>query len=147
FEILNSGFDAFMNPKKQQNMQPGYMDPSGMNKPLNLTPMQQDMIKKFEEKASRGGFKFNLRMVSSSTDLVTAQSNLKNIVSSFMQYSMPPFNGFMVLNRKQPQVASDYIFRIFRNTENILNTEELASIWHLPTRFIETPNIKWLAAK
>jgi type IV secretory pathway TraG/TraD family ATPase VirD4 len=29
----------------------------------------------------------------------------------------------------------------------ILNTEELTSLWHLPTPFLETPNIKWLLSK
>ncbi|MBX4186849.1 MAG: type IV secretion system DNA-binding domain-containing protein [Candidatus Doudnabacteria bacterium] len=147
FRLFGQMFDAFFNPTKPRQMKPGYMDPSGLTKPLSLTPMQQEMIKKFEEKASRGGFRFNLRLVSSSTDAVTAQSNLKNILSSFMQYSMPPFNGFKVAKRPQQQIISDFIFRVFRNTKAILNTEELASLWHLPTRFIETPNIKWLQAK
>src|SRR5258708_36811010 len=64
-----------------------------------------------------------------------------------MQYYMPPFNGFKVLKCQNEQIVSDYIFRVFRNTSLILNTEEIASIWHLPTRFMETPNIKWLSAK
>ncbi len=146
FKFINEAFDSFFNPKKSQYQQ-GYMDPSGLKKPLSLTPMQQEMIKKFEEKSSRAGFTFNLRVVSASPDINIAQSNLKNILSSFMQYSMPPFNGFMVMNRKHKQVVSDYIFRVFRNTSAILNTEELASVWHLPTKYIETPNIKWLSAK
>ncbi|HEX9503168.1 MAG TPA: type IV secretion system DNA-binding domain-containing protein [Patescibacteria group bacterium] len=147
FSLLSSAFNAFFNSSKPQQMPTGHIDTSGMTKPLSLTPMQQELIKKFEEKASRPGYKFNLRVVSSSLDLPTAQSNLKNILSSFMQYSMPPFNGFKVVKRKNEQIVSDYIFRVFRNTSVILNTEELASIWHLPTRFMETPNIKWLSAK
>ncbi len=147
FRFINEAFDSFMNPNKERRMDQGYMDISGMHKPLNLTPMQQELIKKFEEKASRPGYKFNLRVVSSGGDESSAASNLRNILSSFMQYSMPPFNGFKVTNRKQQQIISDYIFRVFRNTSEILNTEELSSIWHLPTRYIETPNIKWLSAK
>jgi hypothetical protein len=64
-----------------------------------------------------------------------------------MQYTMPPFNGFKIVGRKTGQVVTDYIFRVFRNTSAILNTEELTSLWHLPTPFIETPNIKWLSSK
>jgi len=147
FKLFSEAFNSFMNSGKPQQQQMGYMDRSGMNKPLHLTPMQQEMIKKFEEKASRPGYKFNLRVVSSAPSQEMAQSNLRNILSSFMQYSMPPFNGFQVLRRKPQQVISDYIFRVFRNTSAILNTEELASIWHLPTAYLETPNIKWVAAK
>ncbi len=146
FRLIGEGFNQILAPKKNPD-RAGYMDPSGMNKPLQLTPMQQEMIKKFEEKASKTGYKFNMRIISSSVDQVSAESNLRNIQSSFMQYSMPPFNGFRVLSRKPSQVVKDYIFRVFRNTKAILNTEELASIWHLPTRFTDTPNIKWLNAK
>ncbi len=147
FRLINSIFDAFFSSNKSKQMKEGHIDTSGMVKPLSLTPMQQEMIKKFEDKASRPGYKFNLRIVTSSMDAPTAQGNLKNILSSFMQYSLPPFNGFSVIRRKPDQIVSDYIFRVFRNTSAVLNTEELASLWHLPTRFIETPNIKWLNAK
>jgi hypothetical protein len=126
---------------------PNKFDASGYEKPINLTPMQQEIVKKFEEKASRAGYKYNLRIVSVSNNGITADTNLKNIVASFMQYTMPPFNGFRVVKRKTARIVTDYVFRVFRNTKEILNTEEISSIWHLPTRFTETPNIKWLNAK
>ena len=44
-----------------------------------------------------------------------------------MQYTMPPFNGLKVLRKPVARVMTDYIFRVFRNTHVILNTEELAS--------------------
>ncbi|MBX4204684.1 MAG: type IV secretion system DNA-binding domain-containing protein [Candidatus Doudnabacteria bacterium] len=138
-ELINEAMGSKKDPNK--------FDPSGFDKPINLTPMQQEIVKKFEEKASRAGYKFNLRVVSAASDPGTADIHLKNIVSSFMQYTMPPFNGFRVLKRKPKRVITDYVYRVFRNTKQILNTEELASLWHLPTRFTETPNIKWLNAK
>ncbi len=146
FRLMGDALDQLLSPKRK-DQRPGYMDHSGMNKPLQLTPMQQEMIKKFEEKASRAGYKFNLRVVTASTSQAEAEASLRNILSSFMQYSMPPFNGFKVLRKKTHQVVTDYVFRVFRNTKAILNTEELTSLWHLPTRFIETPNVKWLNAK
>jgi len=143
-------FNEMLNPKKkgenQYNRQ-GYIDHSGYEKPLQLTPMQQDMIKKFEEKTSKSGFKFNMRLVASSASKATSDANLRNILASFMQYSQPPFNGFRTLRRKPERVTNDYIFRVFHNTKSVLNTEELASLWHLPTKFMETPNIRWLHAK
>lgn len=119
----------------------------GIDKPINLTPMQQEIVKKFEEKASRTGYKFNLRIVTSSDQQLQADTQLKNIIASFMQYTMPPFNGFTVKRSKTKRVVTDYVFRVFHDQNAILNTEELASLWHLPTRFMETPNIKWLTAK
>lgn len=138
-QMINEAFGAKKDPHK--------FDPSGYEKPINLTPMQQEIVKKFEEKASRPGYNFNLRVVTSSSDDATAQLHLKNITASFMQYSMPPFNGFRVLRRKTKRVVTDYVYRVFRNSKQVLNTEEIASIWHLPTRFTETPNIKWLLSK
>lgn len=146
FRLMGDVFNGLLGSNNSQPRQ-GYMDTSGMSKPLQLTPMQQETIKKFEEKASKVGYKFNLRVVASSTDQPSAEANLKNVLSSYMQYTMPPFNGFRMLRRKTSRVVADFVFRIFRNTRSVLNTEELASLWHLPTRFTETPNIKWLSAK
>jgi hypothetical protein len=44
--------------------------------------MQQEIVKKFEEKASRSGYKFNLRVVASANDYATADMHTKNITAS-----------------------------------------------------------------
>jgi hypothetical protein len=110
-------------------------DLSGIYSPIQLTPMQQELVKKFEEKASRPGFRTNIRIVASSKTPGAAAVNLNNIVSSFLQYNIPPFNGFKIKKRKTPAIVKDYIFRIYRRygRKAIFNTEELASLWHLPT--------------
>lgn len=145
FHLLGELINAAFSSKKKDDLR--RYDPSGFDKPLQLTPMQQEIVKKFEEKASRPGFRFNLRVVTSSADQSTSDINLRNILSSFMQYSMPPFNGFKIKSKKAKSVLTDYLFRVFRNSKLILNTEELASLWHLPTKYTETPNIKWQHAK
>ncbi len=124
-------------------------DLSGRYAAINLTPMQQEMVKRFEEKASRPGFFTNLRIITASATPGTAKVNMHNLVSSFLQYNMPPFNGFRIKRRSKKRIIKDYIFRIYRRygRKLILNTEELTSIWHLPTPFLETPNIKWLLSK
>lgn len=125
------------------------LDLSGRYQAINLTPMQQEMVKKFEEKASRPGFFTNIRIVTASETPGTAKVHMHNLVASFLQYNMPPFNGFRVKRRAQSKIIKDYIYRIYRRygRKSILNTEELASLWHLPTPFLETPNIKWLLSK
>ncbi len=124
-------------------------DLSGYHSPIQLTPMQQEIVKRLEEKASRPGFKTNIRIITSSAHPGAARMHLNNIVSSFLQYNMPPFNGFRLRKRKSQDAVKDFIFRIFRDygKSTILNTEELASLWHLPTPYLETPNIKWLLSK
>jgi hypothetical protein len=126
-----------------------HKDLSGYSSPISLTPMQQEIVKKLEEKASRPGFKTNIRLVTSSLIPGSAEVHMRNLLSSFLQYNMPPFNGLRPKKRDKNDVLKDYIFRVFRDngTKSILNTEELASLWHLPTPFIETPNIKWLVSK
>lgn len=134
--------------RKETKQSHGVTDLSGATAPIHLTPQQQEIVKRLEEKASRPGFKANLRIVTSGPTLSSADTHMRNILSSFMQYSMPPFNGFRVKKQKK-KILIDYIFRVFENYGNkfILNTEELASLWHLPNPYTETPNIKWLTAK
>jgi DNA helicase HerA-like ATPase len=135
----------------QKNYQPSHThkDLSGYASPIQLTPMQQEIVKKLEEKASRPGYKINVRLVASSLISGNAGLHMRNLLSSFLQFNMPPFNGFRGKKRDKNDILKDYIFRIFRDqgNSNIINTEELASLWHLPTPYIETPNIKWLVSK
>ncbi len=124
-------------------------DLSGYYSPIQLTPMQNEIVKKLEEKASRPGYKMNIRLVTSSKIPGQAEMHMRNLLSSFLQFNMPPFNGLKPKKRDKKELVVDYIFRVFRDygKKNIVNTEELASLWHLPTPFIETPNIKWLVSK
>lgn len=142
FNVMNSVLDQAMGTGKKND---GF--DSDKHKPVILTPMQQEVVKRLEEKASKTGYKTNMRVVTSSPTQQGAELNLKNILGAFMQFTMPPFNGLKVHKKKPKQVVKDYVFRVFHSTHDILSTEELASLWHLPTKFTETPNIKWLGAK
>ncbi|MCL5666830.1 MAG: type IV secretion system DNA-binding domain-containing protein [Patescibacteria group bacterium] len=134
-----------------RNFQPSHAhkDLSGYASPIQLTPMQQEIVKKLEEKSSRPGYKANIRLVTSSAVPGNAQMHMRNLLASFLQFNMPPFNGLHARKRDKTDILKDYIFRVFRDygRKDILNTEELSSLWHLPTPYIETPNIKWLTAK
>lgn len=135
-----------------QNQQQGshaHKDLSGYSSPIQLTPMQQEIVKKLEEKASRPGFRTNVRIITSSATPGNAAVHMRNLLASFLQYNMPPFNGFHVQKKDKNDILKGYIYRIFNDTgkKSILNTEELASLWHLPTPYIETPNVKWLVSK
>ncbi|OGF00401.1 MAG: hypothetical protein A3G07_00660 [Candidatus Doudnabacteria bacterium RIFCSPLOWO2_12_FULL_47_12] len=115
-----------------------------------LTPLQQDAVKKLEEKASKNAFEVNLRAVVCSETAEAAASHMRNILASFMQYTHSPFNGFRILRKPLARTARDYVFRALQVKwpgKIILNTEELSSIFHFPTKYNQTPNIKWLTAK
>jgi hypothetical protein len=77
------------------------------------------------------------------------QSELTNIISAFTQFSYPDFNKFSsTIHHNKNLLVKNYIYRFFKKPfylkKMILNTEELASIFHFPhIRYNQTPEIKW----
>ena len=143
-------FSAVAHPKARQEPNIFDQQKQQQNQYRPLTPMQQEAVKRLEEKAGKSGFEANLRVVVSSTSREAAASHLRNVLSSFMQYSQSPFNGFRVLHVPPARVIKDFIFRAMRPRlfhKMLLNTEECASIFHLPTKFTQVPNLKWLESK
>jgi len=119
------------------------------NQPHKLTPMQEAQIKLLGEKTAKLGFDIQIRAVAVAKTEQEARQNLDSIASAFNQFNAPDSNG---ISKKYPQKKSEeianYTFRLFgRGPRMLLNTEELASVYHFPNRFTETPNISWLLAK
>ena len=109
-------------------------------------------LEAIENKCSKSGFSTTIRVVVSSPTEEMANVHLNNIKSSFEQFSsdLNSFGkrriwwktGFMV----------DFIYRyqpMFRwgGNKTVLNSEELATIFHFPNKQIETPHINWLYSK
>jgi hypothetical protein len=118
--------------------------------PRLLTPMEQELVKSLEEKASKYGFDVNLRVVTSSPRPDQARMHLLNITNAFSQYTAQESgNAFRRRRIYRPSsFTRDFIFRHFRESEKfILNTEEVTSLYHLPLPSMETPNILWLQAR
>ncbi|MGA2667165.1 MAG: hypothetical protein ABSE91_03745 [Patescibacteria group bacterium] len=122
---------------------PATMD---IQKPVQLTPIQEQSLKMLNEKSSKTGLGTNIRIVSVAPDHGQAILNLKNVTTSFGQFSSPDLNGFKVKIAPNSNIR-DYILRRFIDKGMILNSEELASVFHFPSHFVETPNIAWLLAK
>ena len=114
-----------------------------------LSPMELEMIKALEKKTSKAGFNVNIRIIVSSVEKDRAKSYLDNIINSFSQYVGYEYsNGFKPTSTNPEKEARHLIYRMFNeSTSFVLNTEEIASIFHLPTPYTETPRIKWLSAK
>jgi hypothetical protein len=114
-----------------------------------LSPLEEEIVKGIENKASKFVFECNLRIIASSNDAMRAELSLSNISNAFAQYDAgEKGNGFKNIKVKLDQLVSDFIFRNFRMRGRfILSTEELTSLWHLPLPQTETPNILWLTAK
>jgi Na+-transporting methylmalonyl-CoA/oxaloacetate decarboxylase gamma subunit len=114
-----------------------------------LTPLQEETIKHLTAKSSKPGFDVQIRLVSLATTKSEADANLNNIFSSFSQFSTPDRNGFKMTRKYEKKAfLTHFILRTFIGyKKSLLNSEELASIFHFPSEHIDTPGIRWFNAK
>lgn len=101
-----------------------------------------------ENKIGKPGFDTVIRLVVTSTSEQAASAHLNNMIGAFTQFGGA--NSFKK-NRhifKRAFVA-DFIYRYFpmMGQTSVLTSEELATIFHLPNKAIETPHITWVTAK
>ena len=113
--------------------------------------MQEEMLKGIEEKNSKAGLDVNLRIIVNADNAGNAQSYIEHLSSAFSQYNYYEYgNSFINKIRigHQKKLINDFIYRRFRRGLCfLLNTEEMASLYHFPLKIAETPNILWLTAK
>ncbi len=121
---------------------------------VKLSPVQEEIIKEVENKASKVGFETNIRLVTSGPTKEKAELLLAELENSFSQFDSPDLNSPKIIEPKWSKTAFlnqtvyNFIFRYFNKRRKIiLNTEELASIFHFPISTMETPQLKWLRAK
>lgn len=111
-------------------------------------------LEAIEQKVSKPGFNTVIRCVVSSTDEEAAKMHLDNLLTSFSQFSSD-HNHLMKIKMPFKQLFMvDFIYRYFPimnyplfRQYSILNSDELASVFHMPNKSIETAHIFWLNAK
>lgn len=138
--------------KWQKVLFPKHKDPSkqGQTEQYHLTQMEEEMVKTMEEKISHGGLELTVRLVSSADSQTKAKMNLENIVNSFSQYNIYRYgNSFgAAVPKNQNKIIRESIYRSpDANRYMVVNTEEMASLWHMPVPNTETPHINWLGAR
>lgn len=115
---------------------------------IQLSGPQEAALKEVEKKITKLGFETKIRIVSLANDSYIAKSKNDAISGVFKQFNTLHSNGF-----KPGTIVSDigivdlYKKRDFASTGYILNIEELASLFHLPTTTVETPHIVWAGSK
>lgn len=108
-------------------------------------------IKSIDLKLSKLGFETIIRVMVFGDSKEQAESRLRSVLASFKQFSTANLNSFVPAN--EPGMTSEKFFqiysrRVFDDTNSyILTTEELASVFHLPSISVETPAISWTPAK
>lgn len=113
---------------------------------VQLTPEEQELLKKIETKSNKVGFRTNIRLLASAKTQQRADEILAHIENAFAQFENHEVNHFIIKKRlKGKKISYDYIFRNFDEENSvILSTEEISSIFHFPISTTETPKIKWL---
>jgi len=116
-----------------------------------LTAMEEEMLKLMEQKNSKAGLDVNLRLVACGNNQGRADALLSDLANAMSQYNYYEYgNSFQAKPRRKPvkNLIKQFIYRRFdEKSKFLLNTEELASLYHFPLRNAETPNILWLSAK
>ena len=120
-------------------------------KKLAPRAVDEATVKALEQKAQKPGFDVDVRLVASALTQTRAEAILSGLENAFLQFENPNFNSFSVQRAKGKRLQKlfyDFSFRNFNSGEAmILNSEEVTSIFHFPTPYLETKKIKSLKAR
>lgn len=114
--------------------------------------LDENLIKAIEEKSQFPLFNVNLRLVTSAKTKERADELLAHLEGAFIPLNNPLGNSFKTHKIKFKNALKRIVYLFaFRlpdyNGSIILNSLEVASIFHLPHPFIDNSQIKWLKAK
>jgi hypothetical protein len=100
-----------------------------------LSNLDQAVLDAIDDKTRHPGYEVLIRVVASSNISQRSQAILGNVVAAFALFDAPGKNGFKFTPSKDVEkLATSYILRFFpqRANDNILNSIELATIFHFP---------------
>ncbi len=122
-------------------------DPGTGEKPK--APPDQKQLEAVEQKLQKTGFHTVVRVVTSSTSKEAAKGHLQNIKAAFEQFN-GAYNGFSGMKiHSEKGFIKDFIYRFMPKFEktSVLTPDEIASVFHLPNKAVETPHIYWMAGR
>jgi len=116
----------------------------------NKKPIQEDIIAAVEKKCTKVGFGTDIRIVAVGRTQEGANRQVMNVLAAFDTLKNQQGNGLVKKGFKNSKSHKNFIKEfIYRlpTEELVLNTEELATIYHFPNKNIQTPHIHWLLSK
>lgn len=140
------GIMSWINPKSKEQLN----DEQRHSGSTMMTQAEQEMTKGVDEKIAKGGLEANVRLVVSASTPESAQRLLEDVMGSFAQFNIYEHGNAFVkaIPLRKKHLVRKFIYRGFDEMRMlVLNTEEMASLWHLPLKTTETPNILWLTAR
>lgn len=131
---------------------------------LVISSGEKDIIKSIENKISRLSFNTNIRLVYISPKKIFNESNVSAFMAFLKQFNSKDLNGFKVnknastilkskflQNRRLFLKKMDFYQNCLKRTKTqdamILNTEELATIYHFPALKVVTPTLVRVLSK
>ncbi|MCC7523119.1 type IV secretion system DNA-binding domain-containing protein [Candidatus Uhrbacteria bacterium] len=120
------------------------------DKGYSLSPLEQEMVKGLEEKASKAGLDVNIRVVVSAKTPERAQRYLDDVLNAYGQFNIYEYGNSFVnaMPKKQASIVRPFIFRQFDESfRMVMAAEEMATVYHLPLPTTETPKINWLLSR
>lgn len=100
-----------------------------------LSALEQSLVDAIEDKTRYPAFEVLIRVVASSNISQRAHTVLNNVVASFSLFDAPGKNGFKFTPARDIEsFVTAYIMRFFptETNQNILNSVELAGLFHFP---------------
>lgn len=109
----------------------------------------EELVRALEGKVSKPLAWVEMRVVASAPTQQEADQILEGIAAGFAQFSAPRRNELRVSKpRSQKGIIHEFSFREFTGTHaSLLNTEELASLYHFPVAGTELARVKWLKSR
>ncbi len=113
--------------------------------------VSQEQLQSITKKTSKIGFHTSIRIVASAPEKEIAEMHVDNAVGAFEQFSNPGINDFKkkdASKNSQEEFMHNVIYRRMPlKLKTVLNIEELAALYHFPSKEITIPYINWLRSK
>ncbi len=125
-------------------------DEEDLREEVSRTHEREDPVSAAVDKVTRLCFDTSIRLVymprAENKDL--AEVKLKEMAGSFRQFNLPNMNGFRIhrINEANPTILKRYQERLITEPM-VFNTEEVATLYHMPHMSIGTPNILWVTSR
>jgi hypothetical protein len=117
-------------------------------KAAQLSTTQQAQVKAIETKTTKLGYEVKIRITYLGADPQIAKQRIQAILGGFKQFNTTNLNGFTSSSVGEGREGlAEYRARLFTDAGDTLNIEELASLYHLPHKSVETPNMAWTTVK
>lgn len=144
-------FGQFLKQVGKAFIRPPENTPDANKDKPELSSMEQSVLDSIDDKTRHPGYEVLIRVVASSNISQRAQVIMNNIVASFSLFDSQGRNGFKFSQAKDIEsFVTSYILRMFpqENNQNILNSVELATVFHFPDqKNIPTTQLERQASK